>query len=140
MLDCHDFLHADRPQEFQIGTTTNWVWSRMFSYAHLITLLIVLMQDAKSVENRIFLRYSIFDIWDVREMFEKVACFILIHVTALKHIRVDSLCNNKNQVPIIRSFYNHFSDFEKNIFWHNYSILVLLNSMESYQTFYSYFS
>ena len=49
-------------------------------------------------------------------MFEQVACFILIHVTALKHIGIVPWCNNENEVLITNSFHIRLSDFEKNIF------------------------
>lgn len=35
-----NILHPGRPQNFQIGTTINWVWSCMFSYTKCITGLI----------------------------------------------------------------------------------------------------
>ena len=42
----------------------------------------------RSVEKRV----SKLDIWDIREMFEKVAYFILLHVTDLKHIKTSKSC------------------------------------------------
>ena len=60
--------------------------------------------------------YTIFHIWDIREMFEEVAHFVLIYLIDLKHIEILPWYNNENQVPIIHGFHIHFSDFDKNIF------------------------
>ena len=63
-----------------------------------------------------------FSFWDIREIFEWVAHFILIHVhtvhtlTALKYFGIVSWCNNKNQVSIINGLHIHLSDFKKNVF------------------------
>ena len=49
-------------------------------------------------------------------MFDQVAHFIFIHVTALKHIKIFPWSNKKNKVPTIHNFHIHFNDFKNNIF------------------------
>ena len=56
-----------------------------------------LYAHARSVENAIAKSYMIFHICNVREMFEQVACFILIHVTALKYSGIEFLHNNEHK-------------------------------------------
>ena len=60
--------------------------------------------------------YTIFQIWDMIEMFWQVACFILIHLTALKYIRIMPWFNNENKFQVIDAFHVHLNDVEMNIF------------------------
>ena len=60
------------------------------------------------------MRYMIFHIWDIRDIFEEVAIFI--PVTALKLIGITPWYNNESKAPTIQGFHIHLSDFEKNIF------------------------
>ena len=89
--------------------------------------------------------YTTFHIWDIIEILEQVACFILILVTAFEHIVIVLLCNNENQVRIIHCFHIHLSDYGKSTFETILPPCIFFYKehavkWQSYQTFYSCFS